>query len=219
MASVASKVFAITGGASGIGAATSRLLAKRGAAVICVGDISNNHFGELEQTIQELNPSTKIQCTILDVTSSTEVEQWILSIISVHGDLHGAANIAGIAQGAGLRSSPTILEETDETWHRVMKVNLDGVFYSTRAEVRAMKSLAAGDRSIVNIGSVAAFYHLPDVYAYGTSKGACTYLTTCVAADTFPFGIRVNTVSPGRLYVFICQGKEYVLVMMLILIN
>lgn len=198
MASVTSRVFAITGGASGIGAATSRLLAQRGAAVICVGDISSNNLEELKQSIEQINPSTKVHCTILDVTSSLAVDQWIQDIIATHGDLHGAANIAGIAQGVGIRQSPTILEESDQAWSNIMKVNLDGVFYCTRAEVRAIEDLPTGDRSIVNVASIAAFYHMPDVYAYGTSKGACAYFTNCVAADTFPLGIRVNSVSPGR---------------------
>jgi chanoclavine-I dehydrogenase len=198
MASFASKIIAVTGGASGIGAATCRLLAQRGASVICIGDISSKGFGDITESIRGINPSTQVQCTMLNVTSSTEVEQWMATIISTYRNLHGAANIAGIAQGAGLRQAPAILEETDEAWADIMKVNLDGVFYCTRAEVRAMKDLPVGDRSIVNVGSIAALYHVPDVFAYGASKGACTYLSTCVAADTFPLGIRVNSVSPGE---------------------
>ncbi|KAJ5612594.1 hypothetical protein N7510_005788 [Penicillium lagena] len=197
MASVSSRVFAITGGASGIGAATSCLLAERGAATLCIGDISYQHFDHVEKSIQKINPSTKVHFTSLDVTSSDEVDKWIQNIISTFGALHGAANIAGIAQGAGLRKQPTILEETNEEWSRTFKVNLDGVFYCTRAEVRAMKDLPLEDRSIVNVASIASISHMPDVYAYGTSKGACAYFTTCVAIDALPCGIRVNSVSPG----------------------
>ncbi|KAL1860001.1 hypothetical protein Plec18167_009486 [Paecilomyces lecythidis] len=197
MASVSSKIFAITGGASGIGAATCRLLAQRGAATICVGDISDGNFDDVKKSIREINPSTQVHFTTLDVTSAAEVEQWIQNIISTFGDLHGAANVAGIAQGAGIRQSPTIVEEKDDEWNKIFKVNLDGVFYCTRAEVRAMKDLARGDRSIVNVGSIAALSHMPDVYAYGTSKGAAAYFTTCAAADGFPLGIRINSVSPG----------------------
>jgi chanoclavine-I dehydrogenase len=98
-----------------------------------------------------------------------------------------------------MRNTPTIAEETDEEWTRILNTNLNGVFYCTREEVRAMKGLPAGDRSIVNVGSIAGVSHMPDVYAYGTSKGACAYFTTCVAADAFPLGIRVNNVSPGGL--------------------
>ncbi|KAI0106107.1 short chain dehydrogenase/oxidoreductase CpoX2 [Hypoxylon sp. NC0597] len=197
MASVTSKVIAVTGGASGIGAATCQLLAQRGASVICIGDITSKGFDAITRCIKEINPSTQVQCTVLDVTSSKDVEQWMSTIIADHGDLHGAANIAGIAQGGGSRQAPAILEETDEDWAGIMRVNLDGVFYCTRAEVRVMKDLPVGNRSIVNVGSVAALYHVPDVFAYGTSKGACVYFTTCVAADAFPLGIRVNSVSPG----------------------
>ncbi|KAI0381636.1 short chain dehydrogenase/oxidoreductase CpoX2 [Hypomontagnella monticulosa] len=197
MASVASKVFAITGGASGIGAATCQLLAQRGASVVCIGDISPEGFDSITKHIKKTNPLTQVNCAVVDITSSAEVERWIGTIIATYGNLHGAANIAGVAQGGGLRQTPAILEETDEAWARIMKVNLDGVFYCTRAEVRAMKDLPAGDRSIVNVASVAALHHVPDVFAYGTSKGACVYFTTCVAADAFPVGIRVNCVSPG----------------------
>lgn len=199
MASVSSRIFAITGGASGIGAATCRLLATRGADVLCVADISDIHFEDLAQAIKNINPSTKLRCTVLDVSSSHDVDQWMSSIILEFGDLHGAANIAGVAQEAEIRGSPTILEETDDEWRRIIQVNLDGVFYCMRAQVRVMKSLEATDRSIVNVGSIAAFYHLPDTYAYNTSKAALAYLTTCTATDTFFFGIRINTVSPGRL--------------------
>ncbi|KAI0436164.1 short chain dehydrogenase/oxidoreductase CpoX2 [Xylaria telfairii] len=197
MASVESRIIAVTGGASGIGAATCCLLAERGASVICIGDASSAGLDNIKETIGRINPTIRVECTVLDVTSPTQVEQWMASIISSHQNLHGAANIAGIAQGAGLRQAPTILEETDEAWANIMKVNLDGVFYCTRAAVRAMKELPPGDRSIVNVASIAAFRHMPDVFAYATSKSACAYFTTCVAADVSPLGIRANTVSPG----------------------
>ncbi|KAI1658825.1 short chain dehydrogenase/oxidoreductase CpoX2 [Daldinia decipiens] len=197
MATVTGGIFAVTGGLSGIGAATSRLLADRGAAFICVGDVSSKNLAQLKNEIKELNPATVVDFTVLDVTSSQQVEQWIQGIVTKYGDLNGAANVAGIGQGAGLRTTPTIIAETDAEWDQVMKVNLDGVFFCTRAEVRAMKDLPRRDRSIVNVSSIAAFLHLPDVYAYGTSKGATAYLTDCVAADAISLGIRVNGVSPG----------------------
>jgi chanoclavine-I dehydrogenase len=197
MASVTSRIFAITGGTSGIGAATCRLLAERGAAVLCISDISSKNYDDLKRSIEKINPSTKVLYNTVDVTSPTKVGQWIRGIVSSFGDLHGAANVAGIAQGAGLRSTPTIAEETDEEWNKILNTNLNGVFYCTREEVRAMKDLPPGDRSIVNVGSIAGCSHVPDVYAYGTSKGACAYFTHCVAADAMPVGIRVNNVSPG----------------------
>jgi chanoclavine-I dehydrogenase len=109
-----------------------------------------------------------------------------------------------MAQGAGIRHCPTILEEEETQWKRIFQVNLDGVFYATKAEVRAMKPMSR-DRSIVNVASIASMAHMPDVFAYGTSKGACAYFTTCVAQDVIPFGIRVNTVSPGDFMVYLYE--------------
>jgi chanoclavine-I dehydrogenase len=69
-----------------------------------------------------------------------------------------------------------------------LESNLDGIFYSTKAEVRALKGLPKGDRSIVNIASIGSLMHIPDAYAYGTSKGACAFFTTSVAKDVWPLG-------------------------------
>jgi chanoclavine-I dehydrogenase len=85
MASVESRIFAITGGASGIGAATCRLLAERGAAVLCVCDISSKYFDDLKDSIKKIKPTTKVRFATVDVTSSVEVHQWIEGIISDFG--------------------------------------------------------------------------------------------------------------------------------------
>lgn len=195
--SLATKVFAITGGASGMGASTCRLLAEKGAGVICVGDLESKGFAELQQSISKINPSTKVHCKTLDVSSSESVDEWIRDIVATFGDLHGAANVAGLPQAIGVRKIPAILEETDEAWDRILGVNLNGIFYCTRAEVRAMKQLPQGSRAIVNVASMASLQHNPDIYAYRTSKAACAHFTTSVAKDTNDLGIRINAVSPG----------------------
>lgn len=181
-----------------MGAATCRLLARRGARAICAGDISSKGFDTLKREIAELNPQTELRCTVLDVTSRQAVEDWIKGITDEFGDLHGAANIAGLPQVMGARGIPAILEETDEDWARILNVNLNGIFLCTRAEIRAMKDLASGNRAIVNLASIASMGHNPDVYAYRTSKRACAHFSESVAKDVFRMGIRVNVVSPGR---------------------
>ncbi|KAH8689343.1 oxidoreductase [Talaromyces proteolyticus] len=197
MATVAGKVFTITGGASGMGAATARLLAERGARAIAVADVSSKGFPDLKHSIAKINPSTELQFTELNVTNPAAVNQWVEDVVAKFGDIHGSANIAGIPQALGVRQAPAILEESNEAWNRVMDVNLNGVFYCTKAEVKAMKDLAPGKRSVVNVASIAARQHIGDVYAYNVSKVACSHFSASVAKDTKPFGIRVNAVLPG----------------------
>ncbi|KAJ0414319.1 short chain dehydrogenase/oxidoreductase CpoX2 [Aspergillus carlsbadensis] len=218
---VSGGIFAITGGASGMGAATARLLAQHGAAAISIADINAHAFAALESSIKAVSPSTAVQCTVVDVTSAIEVEAWIGAVVARFGDLHGAANVAGLPQALGVRGGhgPNILSETDEEWRRTMGVNLDGVFYATRAEVRAMLGrqrqekqqgqqqqpraagmgmvMAGHTRAIVNVASLSLMMHHPDAFVYGTSKAACAFFSACVAKDVSDFGIRVNCVSPG----------------------
>ncbi|EXJ67397.1 oxidoreductase [Cladophialophora psammophila CBS 110553] len=198
MISLASKVFTVTGGASGMGAATCRLLAQRGAAAIAIGDKNPANFESIKASIKDINPQTRVTTTELDVSDSAQVEKWIQDTVKTFGRLDGSANVAGVGQSSGGRSAPTILEETDEDWRRTMSVNLDGIMHCTRAQVRAMVALPKGvPRAIVNVSSLASTFHGPDIYAYGTSKRAVVHFSSSVAKDVYPFGLRVNTVSPG----------------------
>jgi chanoclavine-I dehydrogenase len=181
-----------------MGAATCRLLAKKGAAAICIGDFNPTNFESLKAELKEINPDTQVVTTKIDVSSSAEVDAWIASIISQFGRLDGSANVAGVPQATGIRGKPAILEETDESWRQTMSVNIDGIFYCTRAQVKVMLKHPEGTHpSIVNVASLASTFHGPDCFAYGVSKRGCAHLTASVAKDVFPFGIRANTVSPG----------------------
>ncbi|KAL3465640.1 Chanoclavine-I dehydrogenase [Aspergillus heterothallicus] len=181
-----------------MGAATARLLAERGARAICIADIVDKHFAEVTASIKALNPSTEVRCQTVDVSSSESVDSWINDIITTFGELHGVANVAGCPQPIGARGIPAILEENDSSWDKILGVNLNGVFYCTRAAVRGMKGLPSGaDRAIVNVASMASLQHSPDAYAYRTSKAGCAHFTQSVAKDTIGLGIRVNCVSPG----------------------
>lgn len=190
-----------------MGAATCRLLARRGARAVCAADISDKGFPALKEAVAKINPKTEVHTTVLDVTSRQAVDDWIKSIVDKFGDLHGAANIAGLPQVMGARGEPAILEETDEDWSKILDVNLNGIFFCTRAQIRAMKELPTGDRGIVNLASIASMGHNPDVYAYRTSKRACAHFSESVAKDVFRMGIRVNVVSPGKCICGSCQSE------------
>jgi chanoclavine-I dehydrogenase len=188
------KVFTITGGASGMGAATAKLLAQRSAGALCIADRRVSSFRSLRQELAKINPETKVMVTEIDVSSSYAVARWLDSVVATYGRLDGCANVAGVAQQVGIRKRPNIVEENDETWKQTLAVNLDGVMYCTREQVQLPKE----PRAIVNVASLASYRTTPDVFAYTASKTACAAFSTSVAKDVYDFNIRVNTVSPGK---------------------
>jgi chanoclavine-I dehydrogenase len=96
MASLADKVFAITGGASGMGLATARRLAGLKARAICIGDLNTKNFEEVQKDLLNINPEVKVLTFKLDVASSSSVNSWITEIIDTFGALDGAVNAAGL---------------------------------------------------------------------------------------------------------------------------
>jgi chanoclavine-I dehydrogenase len=208
------KVFTITGGASGMGAATARILAQRSAAAIAIADLHKQNLSSIKSEIEATNPNTKVMTTEVDVSSSSAVQAWVQSVINTFGTIDGCANVAGVPQAVGARKSPTILEETDETWKKTMGVNLDGIMFCTREQIRAMVPLPKSPRAIVNVSSLASLMHGADAYGYGASKTACASFTTSVSKDVYSFGIRVNAVSPSKNLVqtFILQFTFLILI-------
>jgi chanoclavine-I dehydrogenase len=197
--SLGSRVFSVTGGASGMGAATVRLLAQHGAGAIWIADWNDGNFGQIKEDAERINPLTKIHTHKVDVSDPKQVDDWVASIIAESGALHGAANVAGLSQPAFSEKKPAILAETNEDWARVLGVNLQGIMYCTRAQVAAMVDAPKGSHpAIVNVSSIASLLRGPSAFAYGASKTACAHFTSCVAKDIHSFGIRVNTVSPGK---------------------
>jgi chanoclavine-I dehydrogenase len=194
-----SRTFSVTGGGSGIGAATVRMLAEQGAGTIWIADWNADNFTKVKEEVAAINPITKVFTTKVDVANPEQVDSWVAAIMAESGALHGSANVAGVSQPAFTPDSPGILSETNEEWDRVLSVNLNGIMYCTRAQVRAMVAMPKGSNpAIVNVSSMASLLHGPSAFAYGASKAACAHVTACVAKDVYPFGIRANTVSPGK---------------------
>jgi NAD(P)-dependent dehydrogenase (short-subunit alcohol dehydrogenase family) len=187
MASFKGKVIAITGAATGIGRATARLLASRGATLsLC--DINE---AELKNTVKSFggNPGDHLT-TGVDVSKSDQVNSWISSTVKSFGKIDGAANIAGI--GPRIKE---LRDLTDADWNLVQSINAAGVFYSLRAQLPHMNR----GGSIVNCASVAGLGGSAGSAEYTSSKHAVVGMTKVAAREEGKNEIRINAVAPGAV--------------------
>ena len=160
MTSLEGKVIAITGAASGIGLATARLCATRGAS-ISIADIRQEPLDVAVADIQQSNSAVKIYAKTVDVKNSQEVHDWLDETVIRLGPLTSAANLAGV-----FKAGKQIADTQDEDWDFVMDVNVKGVFNCIRAQLQRMDK----DASIVNASSIAGLHGYGGGAAYSTSK-------------------------------------------------
>jgi NAD(P)-dependent dehydrogenase (short-subunit alcohol dehydrogenase family) len=183
----------VTGGASGLGAATARLLAERGAKVVVV-DLNEHLGGSVAAEIRG-------RFAKADVADERQV-QAAIDAASQMGPLRVLVNCAGIGNAGRTvdrNGSPFDLK----TFELVVRVNLIGSFNCLRLAAAAMsrtEPLAGGERgAIVNTSSVAAFDGQIGQVAYSASKGGVVGMTLPVARDLAAIGVRVNTIAPGLI--------------------
>lgn len=170
----------VTGGATGIGEAIARLLADAGASVT-VGDIDTSGAARVAEAIGG-------DAVELDVTDATRTA----GIVGAMADLDILVNNAGTYLEAG-----SILDQSHESWHRSIDVNLVGVFNCSKAAARVMVD-AGRPGSIINIASVDGM--LPCLgTGYDSAKAAVIHFTRSLAVDLAPHAIRVNGVAPGNI--------------------
>lgn len=166
----------VTGGASGIGLATARLLAERGARV-AVLDLAPGALPE---------PLLAFKADVSDDASTR-------AAVDAAAQELGGLDI--VVNNAGIGAEGTVEDNPDEQWHRVLDVNVLGMVRTTRAALPHLRHSAHA--AVVNTCSIAATAGLPQRALYSASKGAVLSLTLAMAADHVREGIRVNCVNPG----------------------
>ena len=183
---VAGKVALISGAAGGIGAASARLLAKEGAAVM-IADILEEQGQATAIRIGEAGG--RAQFIRLDVTDAEEWRWALKHTVDNFGRLDILVNNAGVSHRTGVEDTTT------EAWDRVMDVNVKGVFLGTQVAIPEMRK--AGGGSVINISSIYGLVGSPVSASYHASKGAVRIFTKSAAVQYANEKIRVNSVHPG----------------------
>ncbi len=192
------KVAIVTGAASGFGRATALRLAQEGARVV-VADLDEPRGAAV---VDEVKGSGSDGRLLVGDVSQLEVAQEAVTVaVDELGRLDVLVNNAGIVQGDDRDTWDT----TEETWDRVLQVNLRSVFACSKAAIPAM--LASGGGSIVNVASIAASVCTGGA-AYAASKGAILSYTRHTARELARRGVRMNAVSPGFMRTPMTTGER-----------
>ena len=177
------KTALITGGGRGIGRAIALAFAREGIRIAVAARTAE----QVEQVAAEIgNDAIALVC---DVSDPESVARMFSDLRERLGDADILVNNAGIAESA------TIVNTTDELWHRLISINLSGTFYCTRAAMPAM--LKKGWGRVINVSSIAGKTGAPYIAAYAASKHGVMGLTRSIGLEVATTGVTVNAICPG----------------------
>ena len=183
------KVAVITGGNGGIGLGFARAIAAAGADVSIWGTNSKKN-DDAEAELKKINPSASaIQC---DVSDDVAVEKSMTDVVQRYGRIDACFPNAGI----GTQNQKPFFEHSNEDWHKVIDVNLHGVFYTLRAASRQMVEQQEGG-SLILTASGTAIQGAPRGQAYASTKGGMVSMTLSLAVEMARYKITANAVIPG----------------------
>lgn len=181
------KIVIVTGASRGIGSATAKKFAKEGFHLaLC----SSSSSAELEETAEKCRSfGVQVETWTCDVSDSKSVDTFISGVLEKYGHVDVLVNNAGISY-TGL-----LTEMSDDEWHKIMGINLDSMFYTSRRLIPSM--IKQGFGSIVNVSSVWGTFGASCEVAYSASKGGVNALTKALAEELEPSNIMVNAISCG----------------------
>jgi rhamnulose-1-phosphate aldolase/alcohol dehydrogenase len=188
---LAGRVALITGGASGIGRATARMLAERGAHVV-VADLNVDGAGAVADEIAAAHGARRALAVPVDVTDERAVAEMVRHTVLAYGGLDI------LVASAGLATSAPVTETTLADWDRNHAVLARGYFLTAREAFRVLLEQGRGG-SIVFVGSKNALVAGANASAYSSAKAAALHLARCLAEEGGSHGIRVNTVNPDAV--------------------
>jgi NAD(P)-dependent dehydrogenase (short-subunit alcohol dehydrogenase family) len=178
-------VAVVTGGASGIGAATARRLAEDGCHVVVV-DIDGEHAAEVATALPSVSLAVRA-----DVSAEVDVEGYMKAAIAAFG------RVDRVFLNAGVGRATSLIEETVEDFDRIIRVNLRSVFLGLRSALRVMREQAQGGAIVVTTSTAALSGS--DLASYSAAKHGAWGLVRTAAIEGATFGVRVNAVAPGSI--------------------